>query len=387
MKKNVCAKAVFCALGALLCISCSKKEKVNLLPVSEEITEISVNAKDHFWYYLTENSIEEIDLPQHAPETLLKPWTEAVRISSFASLPAKNASSFDAYALVNRSGMIAFKKDSQTLYCDTSIFSLDTADSIVFSDSTPVFYLYRSTFFNEKSSSQNDTIHSSRPFLVEFNSDSRIFYPLVSYANLNLLETDQISGFFWNGTKWACSVKSTVENGVEFSYFSWEPVIELTDLSPALNKDVFVFSSSSEAEYRGLNMPQLFENAPLKLKKLLSSIPEEFPFYVSFRDESGTSPVSYFQQGNGSVPLNACAFCAPASDYIAAVFEEGTTYLFNTATEKSTAFRLPRLPAGWKYTEAAVSGQRLLAAWEENDFYKTGRAGFISVDLSVLLGE
>ena len=49
------------------------------------------------------------------------------------------------------------------------------------------------------------------------------------------------------------------------------------------------------------------------------------------------------------------------------------------------AFRLPLLPSGFSYGEEAISGNTLYVAWEESSFFKTGRAGFITVDLKPIL--
>lgn len=169
--------------------------------------------------------------------------------------------------------------------------------------------------------------NASRPFLVEFNPESGMFFPLVTYENLGLLPADQITGFFWNGTTWSCSVKKTEAGKVSFSYFFWEPPVALTELSPALSYETFIFSPCTEAQYRKINLPLLFDAAPAGLADLLSPIPEEFSFYVSWRDNSGTSPVNYFQQGSGGITLNAKAARIPVEQYTAAVFSDGTVYI------------------------------------------------------------
>ncbi len=70
------------------------------------------------------------------------------------------------------------------------------------------------------------------------------------------------------------------------------------------------------------------------------------------------------------------------------MFSDGTTYLTrsllsgNTFEDTVIALRLPRLPAGFVYGETAVYGSTLYVAWEETDFYKTGRSGFIAVNLT-----
>lgn len=45
------------------------------------------------------------------------------------------------------------------------------------------------------------------------------------------------------------------------------------------------------------------------------------------------------------------------------------------------AYKLPPLSGGYRYTGFLVSGTVLLAAWEEQRFYETGRAGILEIPL------
>lgn len=380
MKKSLIVAALF---GLLFC-SCSEKKAQ--LPVEGSVIS---TVKSHTWYAFTDSGFSKIDLPQKTDRILEKPWTEAVRISSAGSVISEKSGGaktpYGAYAIVNKKGLLAFSESTIDFYSDNSIFESDTADSLVYSGGMPVFYLFRSTFFNENLQA-SDTLHESRPFLVEFNPSSKVFYPLVSYRNLKLNNDDQISGFFWNGETWACASKKIVSGGVEFSYFYWQPLVALADLNPAIGEETFLFNSMTEDDYKKINMPKFWNSAPAELRNLLSSIPEEYSFYVSWRDLSGTSPVSYCQTGISDFMLNAHGGIAPESGFSFAVFSDGTTYVKKVGEEKvNCAFRLPLLPSGFSYGEVAVAGNTLYVAWEESSFFKTGRAGFIAVDLKAVM--
>ncbi len=369
---------------ALFCMtSCGNRKKTNGVT---DLPQISSVQKSHKWYYFSRDSFVPIDLPQNAPQIIEKPWTEAVRISSAASVPKKYISNspFTAYAVVNRLGILAFTDETVSVFNDNSVFPSVTADQLVFSGGAPVFYLYRSSFFND-SSIQTD----KEPFLVEFNPNTQMFFPLVSYKNLNLTEDEQIIGFFWDGYTWTCSAKKRLERQVEFKFFTWQPLIDLTELSPALSSDNYLFKAATEEEYKSLNMPHLFTDAPDDLKTLVASIPSDFTFYVSWRDGSGTSPVNYYQPGNNSsTTVNAKGLNDTISGYEVIVFADGTTYLRkNEQGSQICAFRLPLLPAGYTYGEVAVTGTKMYVAWEENNFYKTGRAGFIQVNITNVLNS
>ena len=386
----ILASVIFIAFSSF---SCSKKK----VEKEDSLMELRSVQKSHTWYYFTQNGFEKCDLPQKAPAVPEKPWTEAVRISSAGSVPAMDggAYAYQAYALVNHGGILALKKDGMEFFSDVSIFASETADSLVFSKGVPIFYLYKSTFFNQLKEPFSQPQESSqkpshRPFLVEFNPSSNLFFPLVSYENLHLSREDQITGYVWNGKTWACSAKRKPDaNRFEFSYFTWEPYVQLSELSPALNtEDMLLFNPSSEDEYKKLSLPKLYNSAPEKVKDLLSPIPSEFPFYLIWRDESGTTPLSYYQSGNGASPVSAHGIEAPLAGYIACVFADGTTYIKKTATDsQAVAFRLPLMPAGYNYGEVAIAGNYLYVAWEQTIFYKTGRSGFISVNLEDVLAQ
>ena len=136
-------------------------------------------------------------------------------------------------------------------------------------------------------------------------------------------------------------------------------------------------------------MPKPLSAAPEQLKKLCSSIPSEFTLSLLWKDGSGTSAVSYFQQGSNSIPLTANG--SSGSKYDALLFADGTTYIMKSddgdGKGSVAAFRLPLLPAGFAYGDFAIAGDTLYAAWEESSFYKTGRTGFLQVDLKSVLEQ
>lgn len=388
MFKSRFFKSLVIVCAAALLVSCNKNQKTEDTEFIEkslgDALDLKAVQKNHQWYYFTETSFEKCDLPQNTPEVMETPWTETVRLASAGTVPYGDSS--EAYGLVNRLGMLTFSQDSVDLHTDASIFSGVTADSVVFCEGNPVFYLYRSSFFNtDFEGSVTAAVQPSRPFLVEYDVKAKLFYPLVSYDNLGLDDEQQISGFFWNGKTWSCSAKKSEEGKrVEFTYFDWESKVPITELTPAISKKSdFTFRQSSEENYRLLNMPKYFSSAPDALKELVASIPSEFTFNVTWKNGSGTSPVQYYQQGSSSVPQYANA--GANEKYVAAVFADGTTYLKLAGSSDVMAFRLPLLPAGYTYGDFAIAGNTLYVAWEQTNFYKTGRAGFLSVNLDAVL--
>ena len=81
-----------------------------------------------------------------------------------------------------------------------------------------------------------------------------------------------------------------------------------------------------------------------------------------------------------------------SQSYSGVLFEDGTLFLEGALPGKhilrggkAVCIRLPKLPKGFMYSEFTISGTTLYAAWEESSFYKTGRSGFIQVDLDETL--
>ena len=139
-------------------------------------------------------------------------------------------------------------------------------------------------------------------------------------------------------------------------------------------------------EYRKALAPASFSKAPERLRNLLAGIPKSYNFSIKCRSAKQNSDTYYFHGNNSLNAQTARAVLAP--NYTLAVFNDGTTYLSGSLNKraiinegKTVAFRLPKLPAGYIYTDAMISQGTLIVAWEEVDFYVSGRTGFITIDL------
>ena len=385
--------------------SCAKKnQEIN----SEEIIEAK-SIGDHKWFALSKNGFSEVSLPQNADAAIKRPWTEAVRISFMAQgednvlvSQTTEDKSPRIYALVNRLGLLLFSEKTITLFDDETVFENQTADNIVFMNNTPIFSIYKNYFFNktieesqlasqEKKSSPSDVRKKYRAFLIEFDTESGIFYPLLSCENLGLSDQSEITDYFWNGNQWLCSIKTSLPEKTEFSYIKFKPDTALLSISP--EKATITAMPSTESEFRSAQKPQDFSGAPERVKRLLASLPETFNFYAEVKKAGGCSPENYFHGTNeDSAPNLPLATVQLSESWVACLFQDGTMYLSGALygrkilkNGKTIALRLPRLTDGYLYTDFGLSGGTLYAAWEETSFFKTGRAGFITVELGKLL--
>jgi hypothetical protein len=380
-------KLFLLVLPLFLIVSCRKAEK-NSAAVQQQETPVS----DHVWYYLNTTGFHRVENVLHVPYAAERPWTEAVRISSASSAADNGSGTPPAYALVNRCGILAFTDDKCSLYPDAQLFSDRTAGNLVFQDNTPVFSLYKSTFFNiSLSENASDPLH---PFLAQFTPGPNISVPLVSIKNLGLGANSEITDYVWDGKCWICSVKTETVNKTSFSYFSWQPKVPLLSLTPATAAASLYITSSTKELYRSLKSPKPFAAAPDRLKTLLSLLPQTLAFQINCYSAGGHSPRPYIRQSKDDTAEPLSAEACIAETWICAVFQDGTVYLNGALYNKpvlnngrTIAFKLPKLPAGFTYGNFAISGHTIYVAWEETSFYKTGKSGFISVDIEAILNN
>ncbi|WP_443737421.1 hypothetical protein [Treponema sp.] len=391
MKQNFLFTAAVSA-SLLIFAGCSKQNKAT-------ISQIPENTKHHSWYFFTEDGFEQTSLPQQSGISSLNPWTETLRASD-----ANTAADKSGYMLVNRLGVIHFaKNESQqvqpVLIQDYELFSNSTASNLIFDNENPYFTLSRSSFFNKEASlsEKGNAQDSNRPFLVRISQELKAFYPIVTYGDLRLSGGGEITGTFFDGNSFFASIKKIKNSKTEFTYINFSATSSLESLSPFTKDEKITIQETSEENYRLLNSPKKFSDSPKRLRSLLSSIPQTFSFSVECKNSGGTSPKTFIsgydlgsENAENSFLINAHAIIA--DDWICAVFSDGTTY-FNGALDgkpilnngKNAAFRLPKLPQNYIYGPFCISGTTLAVAWEESDFYKTGRSGFLTVDLKKVL--
>jgi hypothetical protein len=366
--------------------SCSKTKQTG-----SESPDLPPAAADHTWYCFNGGLIVKTSAPQDAPALPETPWTEAVRISSASCAAGDGNTTPAAYAIVNRLGVLVFTGDKMQLYADPNLFSDRSADNIIFQNDTPLFSLYKSSFFNAtlKRGMSQDKLH---PFLALFDTSTHIVYPVISCENLGLGAESEVNDYIWDGNTFICSIKTETETKTVFRYLSVQPEVPLLSLTPVSAKKNLLIRQTGKESFRSQKTPKPFEAAPDRLKKMLSVLPVDTAFYITCRTAGGHSPRQYLKQqpDDDSIPLNAEVLLADT--YVCALFCDGTTYISGALCNRhiiqngnTRAFRLPKLPAGYKYSVFTISGTTMYAAWEEISFYKTGRSGFISVNLDKIL--
>lgn len=386
MRRFACVLA-----GALvLFASCGKDNPVQAAPETQRQPQSQIRTLSPYtWYYFDTAGIKKTDSVRNVPVVAKRPWTEVVRISSASVAADIGSEPPKGYAIVNRLGIIEFDKNDFELFPDASLFSNRTAGNLVFYDNLPVYSLYRNYFFNETSENFPVEFH---PFLGHFSTTTHVSAPLLAIENLKLNRESEITDFVWDGTVWLCSIKTVSGDRTTFSYVALQPRSPLLSLTPA-NATQSLFITESERDvFRSMKSPENFSAAPLRLRNLLSQIPSDISFHVTCYTAGGHSPRQYISQDaeNESLPLIASACIAET--WICAVFQDGTVYLQGALYDEpffrngeTVAFKLPQLPAGYIYSDFVITGESLFVSWEETAFYQTGRSGFVSVDLDLIV--
>ena len=372
-------------LTPLLFCACKKQQEQ--LPVQNAIS-LEITKSNHAWYYFSNTNYHYIDKPQHAPAAAQKPWTESIRISSANNESCTQNSDSKAYAVVNRLGILSFNDDAIYLSPDT-IFSNRTAGNLVFLNNNPVFSVYKSAFFNDTILTpeyKNDG--SAHLFLLQFDPAAKVSYPLINCNNITDKTNSEITDFYWNGLEWCCSIKTISDTKNEFSYVRFKPLVPLLSLSPSTADDKISIEECDADFFRNCKVQYNYSDSPDRIKKLLAGFDKKLPFIIEVKNAGGSSPRIFQNTVEGSSEKDLHAKAILSANWSAALFEDGTLFLEGALPGKHilrsgmpVAIRLPKLPVGFIYSDFVISGTTLYAAWEESSFYKTGRAGFLQVNL------
>ena len=389
---------VLAVLSTLLIFSCKKNDET--ADEGFSLPTIRITAPDtHTWYYLTKDGYKETNHPSSAPRAVSKMWTDAVRLSSAAQ---KNG---NAFFTVNTKGLlIVDDTGSLTLKKDLKLFPEKTAGNLVMAGENPIFHLYENTVLELES--DPESINTPRladiPFLAMYNTENGTFFPGPDRNSFKFPATSEVTQVYFDGSELYLSVKNSTEKRNDFTYYKMEMPLQLSDfILSARNRTTASFNLEEidEDTFEATLTPQPFENAPQRLRNLLAVIPDDFPFSVTLAGTAvdnetprtwinNDSPEALLETGIPTQTANAVL----EKDYIMALFPDGTGFFAGCLPGehilnqgKPFCFILPQLPSGFKYGVFGISGTFMTAAWEENEFYETGRAGFILIDLGKVL--
>ncbi|MCR4742904.1 MAG: hypothetical protein K5866_08575 [Treponema sp.] len=389
------SKIIFTALVFLACLgfaSC-KKDKIQSNQEIEVAPEIKLTQSNHTWYYFTDDGYFKTDKPQNSPYRLQAPWTEVTRISSSGTAAEDQNLVNKGFAVVNRLGILCFENDRIVLARDNNLFSNRTAGNLVFLNNTPIFSVYKSAFFNDTITDPNYKSDDSQHFfLIQFDDKTKVCYPILHCNNLIEESNSEITDFSWDGLNWYCSIKTISDTKNSFSYVSWKPTISLLDLSPSNAKGNITVKEISQDDFRNTKAQIDYSKAPNRIKNMLSNFSSKIPFQMELKAAGGHSSQTYLNSIENSQKEELKAKAIISQSWSCVIFEDGTLFIEGALSEKhilrngkAVAIRLPKLPAGYVYSDFTISGTTLYVGWEEAAFYETSRSGFLQVNLEKTL--
>lgn len=350
--------------------------------------QVQIKSKQtHQWFYFSGNSFYETDHPSSVPRLIKKPWTETERISSALSIRNEKRD-YDVYFIVNKIGMLIAKPDhpkKAIIASDQQLFSPLTSGALVCIDNFPVFHTYKNSFFSK-------TIKKEKlPFLVQFHPGTSIFLPLLYTSDLGIDDMTEVTDLQYAKGFWIAALKTESEDATKFDYlnfFSYEPITRQSAVRKSLHLEK---KQLSTAEYREFLSPYNFSEAPKRIKELYKKLPKDYPFYSNVSETNEGASLNYLN-GDMTDERLIASNALIAETFSLAVFSDGTSFFAGSLPNKHIlnqgepiAFRLPRLPEHFSYTDFGISGSMLYIGWEESFFYETARTGFLCVDLEEIL--
>ena len=355
--------------SVLLFAACANKEAEPETVSSTEKAEAETEPVSTVWYYFTQDEesetpcLKQTDSPEKVPEQDFRPWTEAVRVSGLGLM-------YDPpLFIVNKAGILpAFSIEEEPILEIKSEFYTKTAEGFYRTDVGSLIRLYTNTIF---SSILQDESPSS---LLRYNSVNGELLSLINPQTFNLKNISQLSALEFN-KKWFAAFKTEQDGRVEFDYFSF-PSFEalLKGEYSAINQEEFINESSPVTVFQDND----------GIGKILKMTEKNIKAEI-FSEDLKTKQVLFYRNSNTSyagdfeITASVCEF-TPENDqntFKAVLLETGRLFYTNPETQEWEETALPALPEGFIYTYFVIGKDIIIAAWEEQRFFETGRSGLI----------
>lgn len=362
MKRILLLTALACALLASGCTGRTAIQSQAAEPAPAAKTE----KKSSGWYYFSDSGIHSAENPSDIPARTFKPWTEAVRVADAAVI--SNSPSL----LINKLGLMTATAGSSAFVLKSdSLFASATAGGLYRTDYGAAVRMYRNSFFSDASPSATGVC------LAVYDEAKQSFAVALSASDLGLDASAQCVALDRIGSSWFASFKSESGGKVDFTYLEFASF-------PERNAETGAFDLSgvrkigSDAYQRAV-APLGWKNAPDQLKEILAKIPETTGLSLKVYSRSAKSTQAFVRSSeSGSVEGSAFV----SDDKTAVLFADGTFYYkADNSSAKTAVLKLPQLATGYVYTSFVLTDKTLLAAWEEQRFFETGRAGLFETAL------
>lgn len=196
-------------------------------------------------------------------------------------------------------------------------------------------------------------------------------------ADFGLPAQAQCVGLDRVGSRWYAAFKDEQKGKVDFTYLEFPAFPSRNPATGAY--DLSEFRKLDTTAYQESVAPFDWSAVPEQLQSLLSAIPETTPLALKARSRANRAPQVYVREGSGESVVGKAWISDESSS---ALFADGTFYFTpDNSVERVKTMRLPALSRGYVYGDYVIVGKKLIAAWEEQRFYETGRAGLLEIPL------
>jgi hypothetical protein len=131
----------------------------------------------------------------------------------------------------------------------------------------------------------------------------------------------------------------------------------------------------SRGAFQNASMPEPLSAAPEPLREMLDAIFSQTDIKAA-AVISPKFPAARFFAVNRESP-QAAGFYSGA--FLLAATQDGATFYIAAGETIARRFPLPTLPEGFMYTGIGITGDTLIATWEEQEGYSIGAAGFMAI--------
>lgn len=371
MKKTGIFVLTFLFLAVSGLQSC--KEKKEGAPQPETVWHYIIESDNENIVFSALGSLQDNEIPHGTePAGKMVPWPHAPRITDI------NQSEKKVYCLVNRAGITQspdFSLKGRDL--KGALFNSYTAGYMVKNRGELFAHLYLNAFFDDTLSGKRITLES--PFIRILPDGAGVANSVFEYPETNLsaegyyLVDLKRNSFNVGAVVWVSAWKRSSAEAAEFRYYSHENFLGRN--SRQITEALYRQSASLLSQ---TSLPTAIKNLAAFLIEKNSR--ENTVVDMVYRDKKIDYPFSCLVAMPDAENGDYSRICATAEGekYFASYdrniysHEEGDIFCFSGVEE---------LPEKYSYTALFACNGLLYAAWEEQSFFLTGRAGLSIIDI------
>ncbi len=352
----------------------AKEEKIASETISTAQTEKTDEPAIQWYYFVPSDKFQILPVNSitEVPKTEFKPWTEAETVVNFG-LYYENP-----LILINKAGILSTKDfpDAEKLVTIPE-FKDKTIAGFYKTNLGTMIRFYTNTVFS-------DIYDFDTGFcLYRYNSIEKKITPVISAEHFNLKKIAQLTNLSFN-KKWYASFKTEINNQIEFNYF------EFASFSDILEKNYRTISQQEFIDRTNVKFlhKKTEKNSPFPeiTKKLLEC--EYDNLNIKIFAEELKDKLVFFKSDMDSTYKENCKITANtlefsnSKDKIKAILFNNGKLLYSKNNQNWKVKELPALPENFVYTSFVIEKNKILAAWEEQNFFQIGKSGLLKINLN-----